>query len=156
MPRPTPPRPPLELVNLARAYVALPTASFKEARVYGFLRTFAAEHGLDYREDALGNAVIEYRRGRRTTPLVLGTHTDHPAFVVTAVHGRRVTLEFRGGVPANYGRGERVRIVAGEPGEDRGDGGDHLDRGGAGAAGRPRTVARREGAAGAGLRGPPG
>jgi putative aminopeptidase FrvX len=109
------------LATLARDYVGLPTASFLEQRVHGFLRTFAEARGLVYREDALGNGVIEYRRGRRTTPLVLGAHTDHPGFVVTAVQGRRLELEFRGGVPGSYGKGERVRIYPADPAEDRGD-----------------------------------
>ena len=109
------------LRDLALAYVGLPTASFREAHVYAFLRTFAEERGLAYREDALGNAVIEYKRGRRPRPLVLGAHTDHPGFVVTAVNGRRLELEFRGGVPAEYGRGERVRIYAADPAANRGD-----------------------------------
>ena len=108
------------LRDLAVAYAGLPTASFREGHVYAFLRAFAEERGLKYREDALGNAVIEYRRGRRIRPLVLGAHTDHPGFVVTAVNGRRLELEFRGGVPAEYGRAERVRIYAGDPAEDRG------------------------------------
>lgn len=116
---------PAALVSLATAYVGLPTGSFNEARVHGFLRAFAEQRGLAYREDAVGNAVIEYRRGRRTTPLVLGAHTDHPGFVVTGVSGRRIELEFRGGIPAEYGRGERVRIYApaaeGDPDEGRGD-----------------------------------
>ena len=64
---------------------------------------------LAYREDVLGNAVIEYRRGRKTRPLVLGAHTDHPAFVVTQVKGRRIDLEFRGGVSGAYGKGEELK-----------------------------------------------
>ncbi|MQC18098.1 MAG: M20/M25/M40 family metallo-hydrolase, partial [Chloroflexi bacterium] len=107
------------LRDLALAYVGLPTASLREAHVYAFLRAFAQERGLKYREDTLGNAVIEYRRGRRTRPLVLGAHTDHPGFVVTTVNGRRLELEFRGGVPGEYGRAEHVRLYAGDPSEDR-------------------------------------
>ncbi|MEX2228161.1 MAG: M20/M25/M40 family metallo-hydrolase, partial [Dehalococcoidia bacterium] len=42
--------------------------------------------------------------------LVLTAHTDHPGFVVSAVRGRRLTLEFRGGLSAQYGVGERVRL----------------------------------------------
>ena len=110
-----------DLVLLAKAYVGLPTGSFNERRVHDFLRAFAEQRGLTYREDAVGNAVIEYRRGRKTTPLVLGAHTDHPGFVVTAVNGRRLELEFRGGVPGNYGKREPLRIYAADPSQDRGE-----------------------------------
>ena len=119
MPRPSAPS--KDLVALAKAYVGLPTGSFNEHRVHDFLRAFAEQRGLTYREDTVGNAVIEYRRGRKTTPLVLGAHTDHPGFVVTSVKGRRLELEFRGGVPGNYGKGEPLRIYAADPAQDRGD-----------------------------------
>src|SRR5690606_25673905 len=74
-------KPSKALVDLAKAYVGLPTGSFNERYVHDFLRAFADARGLEYREDAVGNAVIEYRRGRKTArlvPLVLGAHTDHP------------------------------------------------------------------------------
>ncbi len=115
------PKVPKALATLAVEYVSIPTASFKEQRVHAYLRRFAEDRGLAYREDPLGNAVIEYRKGRKTRPLVLGAHTDHPGFVVTGVKGRRIDLEFRGGVSGDYGKGERVRIYAGDPAEDRGD-----------------------------------
>ncbi|MDA0269853.1 MAG: hypothetical protein O2798_00070 [Chloroflexi bacterium] len=98
------------LAALTRSIVSIPTGSFNEQRVHSALAEFAAERGLTYREDASGNGLIEYRRGRKTRPLVLGAHTDHPGFVVTEVKGRRLALEFRGGVSAAYGRGEPVRI----------------------------------------------
>ncbi len=114
---------PKGLADLAVEYVSIPTASFKEQRVYAYLRCFAETRGLAYREDGLGNAVIEYRKGRKTRPLVLGAHTDHPGFVVTAVKGRRLELEFRGGISGDYGKGERLRIFAGDDGDPaaRGD-----------------------------------
>jgi len=98
------------LAALTREIVSIPTGSFNEHRVHAALARFAADRGLTYREDASGNGLIEYRRGRKTRPLVLGAHTDHPGFVVTEVKGRRLGLEFRGGVSAEYGRGESVRI----------------------------------------------
>jgi len=118
---PKPAKPSRALVDLAKAFVSIPTASFKEQQVYAYLRAFAAQRGLVYREDELGNAVIEYRRGRETRPLVLGAHTDHPGFVVTKVAGRKLDLEFRGGVSAAYGKGEGVRIYAGDGSGARGD-----------------------------------
>lgn len=113
-PRPRPRDGSMPLAELAREVVSIPTASFKEARVYEYLRRFAEERGLAYAEDATGNAFIEYRgrAGRGARPLVLGAHTDHPGFVVTKVEGRRLTLEFRGGISAEYGKGERLRIYS--------------------------------------------
>jgi putative aminopeptidase FrvX len=108
------------LDQLTREIVAIPTASFREHLVHAALARFAEDRGLTYREDAAGNGFIEYRRGRRTRPLVLGAHTDHPGFVVTeAKRGGRLDLEFRGGLPASYGKGERVRLYTPD-GEDRG------------------------------------
>ncbi len=98
------------LATLTHRIVSIPTTSFREHAVHAALARFAADRGLAYREDAYGNSLIEYRRGRKTRPLVLGAHTDHPGFVVSEVRGRRLTLEFRGGVSADYGRGEGVRL----------------------------------------------
>ena len=119
-----PPVTPTPLRDLVRAIVSIPSTSFREAGVLAALRRFAEARGLSYREVAGGNALIEYRgAGRASRPLVLGAHTDHPGFVVTAVHsgrgGRTLTLEFRGGLSAEYGAGERVRIY-GADGVDRG------------------------------------
>ncbi|MDP2326808.1 MAG: hypothetical protein Q8M79_01825 [Dehalococcoidia bacterium] len=100
------------LAALTREIVSIPTGSFNEHRVHAALARFAADRGLTYREDASGNGLIEYKRGRKTRPLVLGAHTDHPGFVVTEVKGRRLGLEFRGGVSAEYGRGEALRIYS--------------------------------------------
>ncbi|MCK9486934.1 MAG: hypothetical protein M0R73_09625 [Dehalococcoidia bacterium] len=120
--RSTASRIPKALTSLAVEFVSIPTASFKEERVYAYLRRFAEERGIAYREDALGNAVIEYRKGRKTRPLVLGAHTDHPAFVVTEVKGRRLALEFRGGISGDYGKGERVRLYPGDAADTTGRG----------------------------------
>ncbi len=98
------------LAALTKSIVSIPTGSFNERHVHAALAAFAAERGLTYREDAHGNGLIEYRRGRATRPLVLGAHTDHPGFVVTEVRGKRLMLEFRGGVSAEYGRGEPLRL----------------------------------------------
>ena len=107
------PRRPAPLADLARAVLREPTASYAEHRIAAMIRSFAEERGLTYREDALGNAYVEYHRGRRRPPLVLGAHMDHPGFVVTGVRGRRLELEFRGGLSAQYGRGEVLKIYAG-------------------------------------------
>ena len=133
MPPSTPARAPVPIASLMRQIVALPSISFREQHVVAALHAFAEERGLGHREVAGGNVLIEYRRGRSTSsqssatrgrrPLVLGAHTDHPGFIVQAVTGRRLTLAFRGGLSATYGKGERVRIYAG------GDGADGASRG---------------------------
>lgn len=113
----------MPLAELTRAIVSQPTVSYAEQRVAAAIRDFAESRSLDYREDEFGNAYVEYHRGRRRPTLVLGAHTDHPGFVVTAVQGRRLELEFRGGLSAAYGRHERVRIYAPTAGGDDRDGG---------------------------------
>ena len=86
-------RRPLPLRELTREVVSIPTVAYLEGAVVRYLRRFAAERGLDCSQDVYGNVSIIYRRGRRRRPLLLGAHIDHPGFVVTAVKGRRLTLE---------------------------------------------------------------
>jgi endoglucanase len=100
------------LRELTREVIAIPTAAYLEGAVVRYLRRFAAERGLDCSQDVYGNVSITYRRDRPRRPLVLGAHIDHPGFVVTEVKGRRLTLEFRGGLSAEYGKGEPLRIYA--------------------------------------------
>ena len=105
------------LRDLVREVVTIPTASYVEHHVLAYVRSFAEERGLAYAEDVYGNAYVTYRRGRARRPLVLGAHTDHPGFVVTAVNGRRLDLEFRGGLSADYGNGETLRLYSAASGE---------------------------------------
>lgn len=105
-------REPRPLRELVREVVSIPTASYLEQGVLAYVRAFAADRGLEYAEDAYGNAYVRYQRGRARRSLVLGAHTDHPGFVVSSVSGRTLELEFRGGLAASYGQGERVRIFA--------------------------------------------
>jgi endoglucanase len=113
-------REPKPLPELVREVVSIPTASYLEQGVLAYVRAFAAERGLQYAEDAYGNAYVRYQRGRARRPLVLGAHTDHPGFVVSSVSGRTLELEFRGGLAATYGRGERVRLFAAGDRSERG------------------------------------
>ena len=101
---------PERLRELVREVVSIPSAPYLEGGVREYLRAFVAERGLAHEEDAYGNVYITYRRGRRRRPLVLGAHMDHPGFVVEGVRGRRLRLEFRGGLPAEYGKGERLAL----------------------------------------------
>ena len=45
---------------------------------------------------------------------------DHPGFIVSAVAGRRLELEFRGGVADSYGVGERLRLFGADNLDPRG------------------------------------
>jgi putative aminopeptidase FrvX len=101
---------PLPIVDLARAVMSIPTASYLEGGVRAYIRAFAEERGLECAEDAYGNVQVRYQRGRARRPLVLGAHMDHPGFVVTEVRGRRLDLEFRGGIAATYGKGESLAL----------------------------------------------
>ncbi len=110
MPARRPIAPPMPLSDLVREVVSIPTASYLEGGVRAYIRGFAEQRGLQYAEDVYGNAWVRYERGRARRPLVLGAHMDHPGFVVTGVRGRRLDLEFRGGLSAEYGKGELVRL----------------------------------------------
>ena len=98
------------LKQLLREVLPIPTASYEEQAVLAYLEGFAEARGLAFRRDRFGNAYISYRRGRARRPLVLEAHTDHPGFVVTDVRGRRLDLEFRGGLSGEYGKGESLRV----------------------------------------------
>jgi endoglucanase len=98
------------LLELLGDVLPIPTTSYREQGVLDYLREFARARGLDHRQDPFGNAYVTYRRGRARRPMVLQAHTDHPGFVVTSVRGPVLQLEFRGGLAAEYGRGEYVRV----------------------------------------------
>ena len=102
--------PATELRQLVREVVSIPTAPYLEGGVRAYLRAFAEERGLDHEEDRFGNVHLAYRRGRPRRPFVLGAHMDHPAFVVAGVRGRRLDLEFRGGISAEYGKAEPLAL----------------------------------------------
>ncbi|MBM3139815.1 MAG: hypothetical protein FJZ92_06250, partial [Chloroflexi bacterium] len=104
------PQSPMPLRTLAREVLSLPTASFAEQRVIDYVRGFAEARGLDFAQDRAGNAYVTHRRGRAARPLVLTAHMDHPGFLVRSVRGRRLALEFRGGLSGHYGMRERLRL----------------------------------------------
>ena len=106
----TPPHHPVLLPDLLREVLPIPTAPHHEHQVLEFVRRFAGTRGLETAEDDFGNVTVRYRAGEQRRPLVLQAHTDHPGFVVTEVRGPELTLEFRGGLSAAYGDGERLRI----------------------------------------------
>ncbi|MFN8584871.1 MAG: M20/M25/M40 family metallo-hydrolase [Dehalococcoidia bacterium] len=104
----------IPLAELLRDVVSIPTASYLEWGVRSYIRGFAERLGLAYTEDEFGNAYVRYQRGRTRRPLVLGAHMDHPGFVVRERRGQVAELEFRGGLGAQFGAGERLRLFSAE------------------------------------------
>lgn len=111
---------PTDLATLARAVLTRPAVSYLEHHVRDYIREFATDRNLEYAEDRYGNAYVAYRRGAVRRPLVLGAHMDHPGFVIEGVRGRRLDLVFRGGLSAEYGTGEAVRLYGAATGEPTG------------------------------------
>lgn len=91
---------------------ALPTVPGREHRVLEWVRTWAGRRrgDLALRSDRHGNLLITQRGRKRASPVIAVAHTDHPGFVVTGVDGRRVAVEFRGGVRKEYFDGARVEL----------------------------------------------
>lgn len=101
---------------------ATPTAPGAEDRVMRWVRGWVGrrEADLAVRSDAYGNLLITQKGRRRKAPVVAVAHTDHPGFVVESVEGRRVRVEFRGGVRAEYFRDARVELFDAEDVSHRG------------------------------------
>jgi putative aminopeptidase FrvX len=110
VPRSSSARSAVPVADLMRQIVSIPSVSFREEHVAAAIRRFATARSLEIREVAGGNLLVEYRKGTGRRPLVLGAHMDHPGFVVTGVSGRKLTLAFRGGLAATYGKGEGLHI----------------------------------------------
>lgn len=84
-------------VSLLRAILSVPTAPFHEHRVAALVRErLAAFPHVTLKEDAFGNLVARYRRGRKRPLLAYAAHMDHPGWV-----RYRGKAEFLGGVPAD-------------------------------------------------------
>lgn len=98
--------------DVLRDVLSLPTAPFCEQAVVGYIRRFAADHGLKVRQDSAGNVLVRYRRGRQRPRWVFTAHMDHPGFVAARRRGRTLWAEFRGSVGREYFRGSRARFFA--------------------------------------------
>jgi len=95
---------------LLKEILSIPTASYHERHVLDYIRQFAIDRDLKFEFDQFGNAYIFYNRGDKLRPLVLQAHTDHPAFVVNEISKGKLVLKFLGGLSAQYGVGEKIRI----------------------------------------------
>jgi endoglucanase len=93
-----------DVLAVAEALLAHPTAPFLEALPAAEVVRVAEAAGLAVDRDAAGNVIVRYdapdaEAGR---PLVLVAHLDHPGFAVTGSDGDEVALEFRGGLMAEH------------------------------------------------------
>lgn len=84
-------------VSLFRKILSTPTAPFHEYAVAAVIRELLdpLPH-VTVTEDAFGNLIATYRRGRKKPRLAFGAHMDHPGWVRFA--GKK---EFLGGVPTD-------------------------------------------------------
>lgn len=92
---------------------AIPTAAGREHRVVAWIEQWLKRRpGFNLVRDKAGNLLIRSkgRGGKGKLPIYVTAHLDHPAFVVQAIDGRHVELEFRGGVNDPYFDGARIEI----------------------------------------------
>jgi putative aminopeptidase FrvX len=100
---------------------ALPTAPGHEDRVMAWAWSWVGRRSdLTARTDRHGNLLITQKGRKPKAPVVAAAHTDHPGFVVGANDGRRVEVEFRGGVRAPYFESARVELFDSEDRPHRG------------------------------------
>lgn len=95
-----------ELLKLAEQVLTIPTAPYHEHAIREFVIDFGTRHGFDVSSDAVGNVIVRYQSGRKTPPLVLMAHMDHPGF--ESLGGRQA--EFLGGVTRSMFAGSRIRF----------------------------------------------
>ncbi|MEW5906931.1 MAG: hypothetical protein AB1734_09170 [Elusimicrobiota bacterium] len=96
-------------------FASAPAAAGHERAVEVLVEKWAARRaGLTLERDSHGNLIVRRRdfkkACRKTAPLFITAHMDHPAFVVLSVSGKEAKLEFRGGVHDQYFKGARVEI----------------------------------------------
>lgn len=95
---------------------SIPTAPGREDRVLRWVESWVAGRAdLEATRDPHGNILITQQGRTRRAPVVAVAHTDHPGFVVASAEGRRVGVEFRGGVRREYFDDAEVELF------DRGD-----------------------------------
>ena len=110
-------------IQTLQALTALPTAAGQEDRVIHWIEQWARQRKrIRLQRDAHGNMLLRptgVKAARR--PLVLEAHMDHPAFVVTRAHDKRVEAVFRGGVLRDYFQtGTRLNLHHGDAPAQRG------------------------------------
>jgi putative aminopeptidase FrvX len=87
--------------NILADLASIPTASFHESAVAGYVATCLRDLGIPFEVDLFGNLIAEYRNGASDRPVALVAHLDHPAIEISEIlsptEARAVLL---GGVPA--------------------------------------------------------
>ncbi|KAF0127727.1 MAG: hypothetical protein FD189_273 [Elusimicrobia bacterium] len=101
--------------RLLLEFASAPAAAGHERAVEALVEKWAARRrNLVLARDLHGNLLVhrrDFKRAcRRTAPLFITAHMDHPAFVVLSAAGREAKLEFRGGVHDQYFKGARIEI----------------------------------------------
>ena len=97
----------LKLISILRRVLECPTAPFHEYHVAAMVRELLAPlPHVSVKEDAFGNLIARYRRGRKRSRLAFGAHMDHPGWVRGVAKGG--DAEFLGGFPKEHLDPERV------------------------------------------------
>lgn len=105
--------------KLLTEFINLPTAPFVETAPLDFIRRFvAARPPLSGRSDRYGNLLVSYTVGasrRKTRPVLLAGHLDHPGFVSEALlDARTLRASWRGWVRPEFFPNARVRFWNGD------------------------------------------
>ncbi len=101
----------MALPKILSDLLSLPTATFVETAVEGYVRAFCRRRpAVSASSDRYGNLLVRYcYRPRNVTPLVFSAHMDHPGFVAQEMCDQRtLRADFRGGVMEEYFPGARV------------------------------------------------
>lgn len=98
-------------LSIARELLSIPTAPFHEQGVLAHIRALLTDWGIRVRDDAHGNLIASYNKGRGTR-WALVAHTDHPGLEVTSCRGTAVKARFLGGVRPDWLQGAQVRLFA--------------------------------------------
>ena len=100
--------------QLLEDILTIPTIALKEHAIHSALAQFAEQHNLTFQHDSAGNSYITYPGSASSPvagrPLFITAHTDHPGFIVTEVKDNHAICEFRGGLSAEYGESEYLRV----------------------------------------------
>lgn len=87
-----------------------PTAPFHEGYVLGEIRAIARHYGLPIQEDTFGNLRVDHPQDPGGSVLLMVAHTDHPAFAVAQIRGRRARGTWWGGVLPGYFKGSKIKL----------------------------------------------
>jgi putative aminopeptidase FrvX len=94
-----------QLYEIAHRLMRCPAAPYHESFVAGEALRICREHALSYEIDSFGNILIAAEQSRKSPPLVLAAHLDHPGFVIREqLSSRSWCAEFLGGVSDDHFR----------------------------------------------------